>query len=131
MGRQPEEGQGGNPNGADIDLEYLKFAEFRKTNPPSFQGTFNPDKGYGEDLFQYWHVPSTRRWHLLSTCWRRTCNFGGLVRGGCSRVPRLTLPRKCLRMHFIRSISPLLLESQSVGVYATLVRRHERIRVHH
>ena len=26
------------------DLEYLKFAEFGKANPPSFQGTFNPDK---------------------------------------------------------------------------------------
>ena len=27
----------------EVDLEYLKFSEFRKVNPPSFRGTFNPD----------------------------------------------------------------------------------------
>ena len=26
-----------------MDLEYLKFAEFRKANPSSFLGTFNLD----------------------------------------------------------------------------------------
>ena len=36
MGRKPEEGHGGNPNGAEVDLEYLKFAESREANPPSF-----------------------------------------------------------------------------------------------
>ena len=25
-------------------MEYLKFAKFRKANPPSFRGTFDPDK---------------------------------------------------------------------------------------
>ena len=42
--RQPEEGHGGNPNGPEVDLNYLKFAEFKKTNPPSFRGSFNPNK---------------------------------------------------------------------------------------
>ena len=41
---QNEEGHGGNPDGMEIDLEYLQFAEFRKANPPSFHGTFNPTK---------------------------------------------------------------------------------------
>ena len=27
-----------------MDLEYLKFAEFRKANPPCFRGIFDPDK---------------------------------------------------------------------------------------
>ena len=27
-----------------MDLEYLKFAEFRKANPPSFRGAFDPNK---------------------------------------------------------------------------------------
>ena len=27
-----------------MDLEYLKFAKYRKANPPSFRGVFNPDK---------------------------------------------------------------------------------------
>ena len=44
LGRQPEADQGGNPNGSEVDLEYLKFAEFRKANPPSFKGAFDPDK---------------------------------------------------------------------------------------
>ena len=44
LGRQPEAGQGGNPNGSEVDLEYLKFAEFRKANLPSFRGTFDLDK---------------------------------------------------------------------------------------
>ena len=44
MGRQPEESQGGNPNRAEINLEYLKFAEFRKANLLSFRGAFNLDK---------------------------------------------------------------------------------------
>ena len=42
--RQPEGGQGENPNGPEVDLEYLKFAELWKMNPPSFKGAFNPDK---------------------------------------------------------------------------------------
>ena len=37
-------GHGRNPNGPGVDLEYLKFAEFRKENPPSFRGTFDPNK---------------------------------------------------------------------------------------
>ena len=44
LGRQPEVGPGGNYNSPGVDLEYLKFAEFRKANPPSFRGAFNPDK---------------------------------------------------------------------------------------
>ena len=44
LGRQPEVGHGGNPNGLGVDLEYLKFAEFRKANPPSFRGAFDSDK---------------------------------------------------------------------------------------
>ena len=44
MGRQPGESEGGNPNGEKVDLEYLKFAEFRKANPPSFRGAFHPEK---------------------------------------------------------------------------------------
>ena len=44
MGRQPEVGHGGNQNGPVVDLEYLKFAEFKKANPPSFRGAFDPDK---------------------------------------------------------------------------------------
>ena len=42
--QQGEEGRGGDPNGVKVDLEYLKFAEFRKANPPSFHGTFDPTK---------------------------------------------------------------------------------------
>ena len=44
LGRQPEVGHGGNPDSLGVDLEYLKFAEFRKANPPSFVGAFDPDK---------------------------------------------------------------------------------------
>ena len=44
LGRQPEPCHRGNSNGLEVDLEYLKFAEFRKANSPSFRGVFNPDK---------------------------------------------------------------------------------------
>ena len=44
LGRQPEVGPKSNHNGLGVDLEYLKFAEFRKANPLSFRGAFNPDK---------------------------------------------------------------------------------------
>ena len=44
LGRQPEVGHGGNPNGPGVDLEYLKFIEFRKKNLLSFRGVFDPDK---------------------------------------------------------------------------------------
>ena len=44
LGRQPKGGCGGNPNGPEVDLEYLKFVGFRKANPPSFRGTLNLDK---------------------------------------------------------------------------------------
>ena len=44
LGRQPEAGLERNPNGPRVDLEYLKFAKFRKANPPSFSGVFQPDK---------------------------------------------------------------------------------------
>ena len=32
LGREPEVGHGRNPNGPRVDLEYLKFVEFRKAN---------------------------------------------------------------------------------------------------
>ena len=44
LGRRPEVGDGGNPNGPEVDLEYLQFIEFKKANPPSFKGTSDPDK---------------------------------------------------------------------------------------
>ena len=44
LGRQPGAGHGANQNGLGVDLEYLKFTEFRKANPPSFRGAFHPDK---------------------------------------------------------------------------------------
>ena len=40
--RQPEGGHGGNQNDLEVDFEYLKFAKFRKVNPPSFRGVFDP-----------------------------------------------------------------------------------------
>ena len=44
LGRRPEVGYGENPNGPKLDLEYLKFAEFGKVNPPSFWWAFELDK---------------------------------------------------------------------------------------
>ena len=44
LDRQREEGHGGNLDGVEVDLEYLKFPKFRKANPPSFRRTFNLDK---------------------------------------------------------------------------------------
>ena len=44
LGRQTEPDYRGNPNGPEVDLEYLKFTKFRKANPPSFIGAFNLDK---------------------------------------------------------------------------------------
>ena len=44
LGRQLEASHGGNLNGPGVDLEYLKFAKFRKANPPSFRGAFVLDK---------------------------------------------------------------------------------------
>ena len=42
--RQHEACHGGNSNGPKVDLEYLKFAEFQKANPPSLRGAFGPNK---------------------------------------------------------------------------------------
>ena len=44
MEQRDEENPEGHNGGAEVDLEYLKFAEFRKANPPSFRGTYNPDR---------------------------------------------------------------------------------------
>ena len=50
LGRQPEAGYGGNPHnprnphGRGANLDYLKFAEFRKMNPHSFRGAYDSDK---------------------------------------------------------------------------------------
>ena len=43
--KRPETGHGRNSNGPEVDLKYLKFAEFRKANLPNFRGAFGPDKG--------------------------------------------------------------------------------------
>ena len=43
LGSKPDVSQGGNLNGLEVDLEYLKFAEFWKANPPSFRGAFDPN----------------------------------------------------------------------------------------
>ena len=44
LGRRPEAGHGGNSHGPGADLDYLKFAEFRKANSPSYRGAHDPDK---------------------------------------------------------------------------------------
>ena len=44
MEQLDRQGEGGNPNGAEVDLKYLTFIELKKANPSSFRGTFNPDK---------------------------------------------------------------------------------------
>ena len=44
LGRQSGIDHDENLNGLEVDLEYLKFAEFQKANPPSFRGAFDPDK---------------------------------------------------------------------------------------
>ena len=44
LGRRLEAGHGGNPHGLGAYLYYLKFAKFRKTNPPSFRGAYDLDK---------------------------------------------------------------------------------------
>ena len=44
LGRRPKAGYGRNPNGLEANLEYLKFAKFKKANPPNFRGAFDPDK---------------------------------------------------------------------------------------
>ena len=44
LDRHAEGNPDGNLGGMGVDLEYLKFAYFRKANPPNFQGTFNINK---------------------------------------------------------------------------------------
>ena len=44
MEQRIEKNLEGHNDGAEIDLEYLKFAKFRKANPPSFRGAYNPDR---------------------------------------------------------------------------------------
>ena len=44
LGRWPEAGHGGNLHGPGANLDYLKFAELRKVNPPSFRGAYDLDK---------------------------------------------------------------------------------------
>ena len=44
MKQRNKENSEGYNGGAEVDLEYLKFAEFRKANPPSFRGAYNRDR---------------------------------------------------------------------------------------
>ena len=47
MERRSKENLDGHNGGVEIDLEYLKFAEFWKVNMPSFRGTYNLDQADG------------------------------------------------------------------------------------
>ena len=44
MEQRDEENPEGHNGGAEVDVEYVKSAEFQKANPPSFRGTYNPDR---------------------------------------------------------------------------------------
>ena len=44
MEQRNEEISEGHNGGADVDLKCLKFAEFRKANPPSFIRAYNLDR---------------------------------------------------------------------------------------
>ena len=44
MKQKNEKNSEGYNGGAEVDLEYLKFAVFRKANPPSFRGAYNCDR---------------------------------------------------------------------------------------
>ena len=64
--RQPEVNNGGNARGAGVNLEYLKFVEFKKTNQPNFLGTFHLDKAEEwikmiEKIFLCWPIPRIKR----------------------------------------------------------------------
>ncbi|XP_027343014.1 uncharacterized protein LOC113855579 [Abrus precatorius] len=69
-----------------MDLEYLKFAEFRKANPPNFRGAFDPDKADEwikamEKVFyvlDYTDRQKVAKGPLPPTCWKQTRNFGGM-----------------------------------------------------
>ena len=43
MEQRDEENPEGHKGGAEADLKYLKFVEFRKVNPPNFIREYNPD----------------------------------------------------------------------------------------
>ena len=44
MEQRKEENSEGHNGGAEVDLEFLKSAEFRKVNPLSFRRAYNPDR---------------------------------------------------------------------------------------
>ena len=44
MEQRNKENSEGHNGGAKVDLEYLKFAEFRKVNLPSFRAAYNLDR---------------------------------------------------------------------------------------
>ena len=112
LGRQPETNQGGNPNGLEVDLKYLKFAEFRKANPPSFKGAFDLDKA------EEWVKAMERVFSVLARTDHQKVAFATYVLevdaefwwNGMKRLlggPKLMFLTKCSRAHFIKSISPL------------------------
>ena len=97
LGKQPEVGHGGNPNGPGMDLEYLKFAEFRKVNPPSFRGVCNPNKADEwmkamEKVFFILDYTNCQKVLLPLICLKRMQIFGGMEYNGYWRNPRQRSP---------------------------------------
>ena len=84
LGRRPEAGHEGNPNSPGMDLEYLKFAEFRKANPPSFRGAFDPDKAdkwftVMEKVFSILDYTDHQKVAFAILCSKQMQNFDGMV----------------------------------------------------
>ena len=65
LGRPPKASHGGNPHGPGADLDYLKFAEFRKANPPNFQGAYDPDKADEWIKADFCHLYARSRRRIL------------------------------------------------------------------
>ena len=84
LGRQLEVSHGGNPNGPGLDLEYLKFAEFRNTNLPNFRGAFDPDKADEwvkamEKLFSVLDCTDHQKVAFATYMLEADAEFGGMV----------------------------------------------------
>ena len=90
--------------GAEADPEYLKFAKFMKTNPPAFQGDFNPKEVEGwiealEGTFSVLACTGLQKVTFATYMLEANAEAWWPMLKGRSGIPRHLLLGKCSRMH--------------------------------
>ena len=112
MEQRDEKNSEGHNGGVEVDLEYLKVAEFRKANPSNFKGAYNLDRADEwikaiKKIFTVLACTEEQKVAFATYMLKADIEFWWVGIKRCWKVLEPPSLGMCSRYHFMRSIFPL------------------------